>query len=717
MRSALFSTTSLPIQISSSFPFIHRDISWLQFNERVLTEAQLDTNPLLERTKFLAISSTNLDEFFMIRYASLARSIHNASRTDKAHALKLIRIRNSVLEAVHRFALKQASILNTLLFELDAFNIKFFRPGSSDSKALDLAQEIFHEQILPNLNPPEKFTPSKILTLENFQISLIFKNDIWIKIPRTLPQFYSHWDESKKTLYSFFLDDLLIHLMGASFGLEGDPFLTRITRDGDFTADINEEDTESIPDVVRISVGHREKGKPVRLQYRGKANKNFLNSLMKVTKLSAAQIIATPGTLSMHGIGSLKNRIPDPYVSQKQLSYTPLHSIIPKPFRDPSAIFSQLDSRDLLLHHPYDSFDAFVSWIQAACSDPDVTQIDQTIYRMDALSPIIEALKKAAQTKRIRVLIELRARFDELNNLRLSDELRKAGVEVAFGFGKLKLHGKVALITRKTRAGLRRYAHLSTGNYNATTARQYTDLSILTSQPEICEDVNKFFQSVWEGKVPTDFKHLVSAPTKLHRRLISYIHGETEAAKKGLKARIVAKVNALVDDTVIQQLYQASQAGVHIDLIVRGACSLIPGVKGLSENIRVISVVDRFLEHSRIYYFSNAKRIYLSSADWMPRNFFSRLELAFPVLDPDIYRYLERFVIPVYLSDNMKARELTPEGKWRRRRLSTSKLETPATHLLLAGEKSVRSQFLLEKAASQEYEGTPLWKRSYGNTG
>jgi polyphosphate kinase len=714
MRSALVGPTSSSIQAVHQFPYIHRDISWLQFNERVLTEAQLDTNPLLERTKFLAISSSNLDEFFMIRYASLARSIHNASRSDKAHALRLIRIRNSILEAVHRFSLKQSSILNTLLFELAEFNINLFRPNTADHRILELAQEIFRDQILPNLAPPEQFNPMKISTLENFQMSLIFRNEIWMRIPRNFPSFFSHWDSSSQTLFGFLLDDLLLQNIGPSFRIEGDPILIRMTRDGDFTADINEEDTESIPDMVRLSVGHREKGKPVRLQYRGKAKKDLLNSLMKVTKLSAAQLILTPGSLCMHGVASIKNRLPEPVVSQSQLSYPPLIPIIPKPFRDPQGIFRQLDSRDLLLHHPYDSFDAFVSWIQAACSDPEVTQIDQTIYRMDALSPIIEALKFAAKKKRIRVLIELRARFDELNNLRLADELRKAGVEVAFGFGKLKLHGKVALITRKHKGTFRRYAHLSTGNYNATTARQYTDLSILTSQPEICEDVHKFFESVWEGKIPTEFKHLVSAPTKLHRRLLSYIHGETEAAKKGLKARIVAKVNALVDYTVIQHLYEASQAGVHIDLIVRGACSLLPGVKGLSENIRVISVVDRFLEHSRIYYFSNAKRIYLSSADWMPRNFFSRLELAFPVLDPDIYRYLERFIIPVYLSDTMKARELASDGKWRRRRLSVSKLDTAASHLLLAGEKAVRSQFLLEKAASQEYEGTPLWKRSYG---
>jgi polyphosphate kinase len=327
---------------------------------------------------------------------------------------------------------------------------------------------------------------------------------------------------------------------------------------------------------------------------------------------------------------------------------------------------------------------------------------------MDALSAVIEALKGAAATKRIRVIIELRARFDELNNLILAEELRKAGVDVAFGFGQMKLHAKIALVTRNEPEGPRLYTHLSTGNYNSTTARQYTDLAILTASQDVGADARLFFDSVWRGEVPTAFKQLVSAPAKLHRRLINHIDAETEAAKQGKKARIVAKVNALVDDVVVEQLYKASQAGVQVDLIVRGACSLIPGVPGLSENIRVISVVDRYLEHSRIYFFENSKSLYLSSADWMPRNFFSRLEIAFPIIDPHLYEYISQVVIPLYLADTVKAKELTPQGTWKKRSLSSLNAQTSKVAEAMFGRKPVRSQFLLEELAVREYAGTPL---------
>jgi polyphosphate kinase len=311
------------------------------------------------------------------------------------------------------------------------------------------------------------------------------------------------------------------------------------------------------------------------------------------------------------------------------------------------------------------------------------------------------------------VIIELRARFDELNNLSLADELRKAGVEVAFGFGKLKLHAKVALVTRVEpdgpEKGLRKlYTHLSTGNYNAQTARTYTDLAILTANPEIGSDARHFFDSVWEGEVPTAFRQLVSAPTKLHKLLLAQIQAETAAARAGRKARIVAKVNALVDPLVIDALYEASRAGVRVDLIVRGACSLIPGVKGLSEHIRVVSVVDRFLEHSRIYFFGDSRQLYLSSADWMPRNFFSRLEIAFPVQDSRLRRYIEEIIIPAYLADTVKARELTPQGTWKKRGMTQVRGVLGGATESVFGKKPIRSQWLFQELAARNYKGTPL---------
>jgi polyphosphate kinase len=702
MQTALNSVSQNLIAVPhiTSFPWIHRDLSWLQFNERVLAEASSDSNPLLERAKFLGISSNNLDEFFMIRYASLVRSLFQTSKSDKVVALNLIRIQKGILETVQRFSLKQSHILSSIQSELNSVSIHLGMYQEETPQKFDTAQQIFRHKILPALPQPEPFSRSRITTLQNLQSAILFEEGFWIKIPKQIPSLNSCVNESIQRLDAFFTDDLLLQFLAAHLGFKSKPTLIRLTRDGDFTADLKEEDTESIPDAVRQGLGNREKGRAIRLQLRGKRNRTLMSEMLKALKLSSSQAQFTNTTFCLSSLMSIKNHIPEGFLTKFQLTYRPLAAVIPRPFQDSKNIFSKLDQKDFLLHHPYDSFDAFVLWINTACLDPEVIQIDQTIYRMDALSPIIPSLKEAAKTKKVRVVIELRARFDELNNLRLTEELRKAGVEVTFGFGKLKLHGKVALITKQCPDNkLKYYAHLSTGNYNATTARQYTDLAILTSNPEVCADVKYFFDEVWAGRIPKDFKCLVSAPTKLHKRLLSYIQNETEAAKNGKKARIVAKVNALIDESVIAHLYRASQAGVKVDLIVRGTCSLIPGIKGLSENIRVISIVDRYLEHSRIYYFYNAKKIFLSSADWMPRNFFSRLELAFPVNDPEIYRYIEQILIPAYLADTEKARELGSDGKWRRRKPT-----------------GIRSQEVFEKLATLNYAGTSLWRRYYGHS-
>jgi len=672
-------------------PFIHRDMSWLHFNERVLVEAQSEANPLLERVKFLAISASNLDEFFMIRLASLGRSIQSVVKSDPTTAERLERIRTAILETVIHFGSKQTEALEVLTSELETKNIHIVRHSREGELGFTLGKQLFDEIVLPKLLPPEGFAPSKIGLLDNFQLGAIFKSEIWFRLPRSLPNVLMSGAEPGKA-YFFFLDDLLATHLGTAFRLPGAPGFVRLTRDGDFTLDLEEEDTESIPDVVRSGVGTREKGRPVRLQYSSEVAGEVLALASQSLKVVPGQILPSPSTLCLSGLWAMVNQTPEAITINEKLTYAPLDSRVPLKLQNPARIFEELKLSDVLLHHPYDSFDSYVKWIEAACQDPAVEMIEQTVYRMDALSPVINAIKEAASRKKIRVIIELRARFDEMNNLMLAEELRRAGVEVAFGFGKLKLHAKIALVTRNEPEGKRLYTHLSTGNYNALTARQYTDLAILTGSQEMGADARIFFDTVWRGEIPTSFKQLVSAPAKLHRRLLNLIQAETEAAQVGKKARIVAKVNALVDTVVIEHLYRASQAGVEIQLIVRGACSLIPGVKGLSENIRVISIVDRFLEHSRIYYFENSKSLYLSSADWMPRNFFSRLELAFPVTDPKLYKYLVEIVIPTYLSDTVKARELTPQGTWRKRNSKTG----------------VRSQFLFEQLAIKNYAGTPL---------
>jgi polyphosphate kinase len=689
-------------------PLIHRDLSWLQFNERVLAEARQPSNPLLERAKFLAISAGNLDEFFMIRMASLERSIAAALKRDMDVAERLNRIHAALLEAVAKFGAKQAEALDLLTGELETTGITIVRKPHPGTPFHEMSKKVFDEQVLQKLSAPEVFAAAKLPLLENLQLAVLFKNNQWMRIPKTISAVLLSSDEANGQVYFFFLDDLLATHLGTALSAPGNPSFLRLTRDGDFTVDLEEEDSESIPDVVRSGLGSREKGRPVRLQYWGDFPPTFLQDAMKALKISKNQILPAPSTMCMQGLWNVVNQTPQ-WMSLKQgLTYPPLQASIPKRLREPARIFDEIREADLLLHHPYDSFDGFVAWIQAACTDPNVSMIEQTVYRMDALSPTMDALKHAAsQGKKIRVIIELRARFDELNNLLLAEELRKAGAEVAFGFGTLKLHAKVVLVTRTEGDTQRLYTHLSTGNYNATTARQYTDLAILTANQEIGADARHFFDEVMKGRIPTSFKQLVSAPAKLHRRLLNLIDAETQAAKSGNKARIVAKVNALVDGSVVDQLYKASQAGVQVDLIVRGACSLIPGVPGLSDNIRVISVVDRFLEHSRIYYFENSKALYLSSADWMPRNFFSRLEIAFPVLDPKLYDYISKVVIPAYLADTVKAKELTPQGTWKKRTQS-SLSPIPELAQSLFGKKAVRSQFLFEELALREYKGTPL---------
>lgn len=698
MMRVKFLPTLPSLLTSRQTPFIHRDLSWLQFNERVLDEARQSSNPLLERVKFLAITSSNLDEFFMIRASSIERAVSSKNKKlELRQARRLGEIRYAILESVAKFISKQVETLELLSNSLSEFGVRIVRTAEPGSEEFELGKQIFERDILPRLHPPESFSFAHLNALENLQAAVIFPGQLWLRIPRSLPGMFAAKppQNGKKSLYFYFLDDLLAAHLWPSAGQHWSPGFIRLTRDGDFTLDFGDKDPESLPDVVMSRLGGRERGRPLRLQYSGSLTPEFLSDSRAALKLLPEQILPASGSLYLHGLWTLVNKAQPELSDISELTYPPLQSKIPPTFHDPKKIFEKLSHQDCLLHHPYDSFDSYVAWIKAACEDPLVESIQQTVYRMDALSPVSSLLKEVAKTKKVRIVIELRARFDELNNLRLADELQKAGVDVAFGFGSLKVHAKVALVSRRENGELKLYSHLSTGNYNANTARQYTDLAILTANPEIGADAQHFFDQLFQGTIPGNFKQLVTAPNKLARRLVSLIQAEAEAAKQGKKARIFAKVNALVDPQIIEHLYEASRSGVRVDLVVRGACALIPGVKGLSENIRVVSIVDRFLEHSRIYYFENSKKMYLSSADWMPRNFFSRLEIAFPVLDPTIYEYLEQIVIPAYLSDTVKARELTHQGTWKKR---TPKADGP----------NIRSQVLFRELALHDYKGTPL---------
>jgi len=690
--------------VTRGTPFVHRDLSWVQFNERVLAEAKNPGNPLLERLKFLGITASNLDEFFMIRFADLGKQLTKLKHGDPYEKRRLLRIRANLLESVGRFLGHQSEAFDLLAAELSKANIHLVMRAQEGDEAFEIGQKVFAEEILPKLTLPEPFLISKIQGLDNLQLAVLFGQNQIFKIPKILNWTYILQNPTTKRAFVFFLDDLLFTHLAQAFRLQGLPGLLRVTRDGDVSVELEEDDPESIPESIRSQLGTRERGRPVRLQWMGDIQDSLVQRMAHLLRLSPQEVFSIPVSMGLHSLSSVPSQLPH----TDDLKFKPLEPATPSALTEKRGIFQSLAKHDILLHHPYDSFDGFVNWIRSACKDPQVIQIEQTVYRMDVLSPIVDALKSAAKTKKVRVIIELRARFDEMNNLKIADELRKAGVEVAFGFGRLKLHAKVALVTRQEADGTRLYTHFSTGNYNAATARQYTDLAILSSNPEFGADARYFFDSVWNQKVPASFKQLVSAPLKLHRRLLSLIEAETQAALAGRKARIVAKVNALVDQSVTESLYKASKAGVQVDLIVRGACSLVPGVKGLSENIRVISIVDRFLEHSRIYYFADSKQMYLSSADWMPRNFFSRLELAFPVLDQRLYSYLEDILIPVYLLDTMKASELTAQGIWRKRTRSSIRKSDIVPNFLKDSKEPVNAQAVFQTLAKTAYKDTPL---------
>ena len=677
-------------------PFVHRDLSWIQFNDRVLAEARSGSNPVLRRLKFLSISASNLDEFFMIRFASLLRSIAATKEEEKRQ--NLLRVHGTVLESVRSFVTRQHRTLEVLRRECAASKIYLHLRLNPGHPQYQRGRELFQTHVLPQLVMKNEFKYASATELQNLQLLAYVRKDLFFEVPRTVPPAFCERDG--KETHIFFLDDLLLSHLDHMLPIKEKPGLLRITRDADFTVDLTDSDPDSTPDLIRKNIRSRERGRLVRLQYTGAFPKEFIQEAADTLKLDLRQCFKAPGTLCLHGLLSAANELSDVFEDQPKLTAPPLRSTVPIPFEKVNTpkLFEALRQVDFILHHPYDSFDAYLRFLERACADPQVTMIEQTIYRTDSVSAIVEYLKAAAKTKKVRVILELRARFDESNNLRVADELRTAGCEVRFGFGALKLHAKVTLVTRKEGDKTVRYTHLATGNYNAKTASLYTDISILTSHQEIGEDARHFFDAVIKNEVPSNFKHLVTAPTKMHQKIRSLIKAETEAARAGKKARIFAKVNALVDEKITEDLYAASQAGVQIDLIVRGACSLIPGVKGLSENIRVLSIVDRLLEHSRIYYFENSAAIYFSSADWMPRNFFSRLEIAFPVLDPRIYRFLTEIVIPGYTNDNVKARRLTNRGTW------VKPVRSGAPH---------QAQVYFEKLALEHYAGTPLFEHEF----
>jgi polyphosphate kinase len=661
--------------------FINRDESWLLFNRRVLEEADDATNPLLERVKFLAITASNLDEFLEIRVAGVLQKLEeNIGLPQKADEGGLTdnQRMERLSDWLHTFTRDQADTWNKRLVPaLAKAGIKIVQWKQLREADRAFATKFFHEQIDPLLTPVtlDPAHPFPRVLNKALCLALLMRHKRKIKsagdktlgvvtIPRSLPGLIALPERDGRRAF-LLLDDLIdAHLEPMFRGYKVlDRATFRVTRNSNLY--MQEEESRSLLESVAEELHNRRKGDAVRLEIDSAASDEICERLRTNFELDPWQVFRTEAPVNLSRLFSLYSAVKAP-----ELKYPEFHGRRLKLERS-CDIFGELRKGDLLLHHPYDSYNTVEEFIEAAAADPQVISIKQTLYRTSADSPIFGALKEAAQSSDVTVVVELMARFDESSNIRWSRELEDAGVQVFHGIFGYKTHCKLALVVRKDSDGtIRSYAHLGTGNYNPVTARFYTDISLLTARPEITEAALRVFRYLtadWEASANA-YRPLLVAPATLAADILALIARETAHAKAGRPAQIIAKMNGLLDGPTIEALYTASQAGVEIDLIVRGMCSLRPGVKGLSERIRVRSIVGRFLEHSRIFWFANggAEEVFAASADWMVRNLYERCEVAFPVTDEPSKRRLRDEILAAYLEDNVKARLLGPDGLYTR---------------------------------------------------
>jgi len=651
--------------------YLNRSLSWLAFNRRVLEEAQDESNPLLERVKFLAITASNLDEFFEIRIAGLLQHLEEGQVDPGPDGLTPMDEQELVAEATHKFVAEQYNCWNLkLLPALAEHRIKVHSLADLDEEQREVVDDYCRNELDALLTPvtvdPAHPFPRVIhkalcqaLLLRRMRRSAANVSYMGVvTVPRSLPRLVRLPDEKGDSFIA------LADLVGLHAGrmYRGYEILSegafRITRNSNLY--LQEEESRSVLESVRTELHNRRKGDAVRLEIESDASAEIVSRLQTVFELQDWQVYRTPGPVNLSRLMHLYNAVNRPDLKFKP--FQPREWSLPKGTRD---VWAALRQRDVLLHHPFDSYDSVVSFIEAAAQDPAVLSIKQTLYRTNDNSPIVEALVQAAATKEVTVVVEVKARFDEASNIKWARELEDAGVQVFHGLVGLKTHCKLTLIARKDSDGvMRRYCHLGTGNYNPTTAAFYTDLSLLTANTEMTMAVHNVFNFLTAYSEQPNYNPLLVAPVDLAERVANLIAREADHARAGKPARIIAKVNSLLDKNVVQELYRASQAGVQVDLIVRGICSLNPGIRGLSDRIKVRSIVGRFLEHSRIYYFQNSgdEEIYLGSADWMPRNLHERVEVVFPLRDALLRDRVRNEILAAYLADNVKSRILQRGG-------------------------------------------------------
>ena len=694
----------MPDRVPPAFPpdhYLNRELSWLEFDARVLEEAADPSNPWLERLKFLAIFSSNLDEFFEIRVAGLQQQVYagvepqDYGADGMAPAEQLAAIDRRARELVA----EQYRILNDeVLPGLAAGGVERVRLDDLTEAERRHVDTLFRASIAPVLTPLaiDPGHPFPHVHNKSLNIALVIerrnggpkprRHFAVVQVPAVLDRIVIVSTHGEGCVRFVLLEDIIARHLGELFGglRVVSHTVFRVARNTDLT--IEEEDAEDLLEMIEESLRQSRRSDPVRLEISADADEAFVEMLTEAHDLEARDVYRVPGPIDLTALAALHRLDGFPALKDE-----PLLPRVAPPFAQGRNVFDVIRSHDVLVHLPYESFGCVVDFIERAADDPQVLAIKQTLYRTSGASPIISALARAAQNgKQVTALVELKARMDEQNNITWARTLEQAGVHVVYGIVGLKTHCKAALVVRREGDGIRRYVHLSTGNYNPTTARVYTDLGLFTANPDMGEDTSALFNLLTGNAEGYRWKKLVVAPVGMREQIIGLIEREERNARQGRAARIIVKMNALVEPSVIDALYRASQGGVAIELVVRGICCLRPGLPGVSETIRVTSIVDKYLEHSRIFYFENSgnPEVFLASADWMPRNFWRRIETLFPIEDAALQARIVGDILQPILHDTVKVRELLPDGTYRRR--------TPGE-----AEAPLRSQVALQNLARE----------------
>ena len=657
--------------VSNAFPYTNRELSWLDFNDRVLDEAFDTDTPLMDRVNFLGITASNLDEFFMVRVAGLQEQVRSGYTEPCPAGMSPARQLELIRDKVAAFSSRQADCLTGLLLpSLAELGIRFLGNDDLDERQKSHAAGYFDRILHPVLTPMavDRSRPFPVLSNMSIYMGVRLRKEqdsffAILQLPSVLPRFIPLPCLPGRTDF-ILMEDVIagnLHKLFDTHDLRASA-LFRLTRNLDLEID---EDAEDLFSEIQEFIKKRRRGRPVRLEIEQGCDERLRVFLFDMLKVDPSLVYETEGPLDLAAFKKLYGI--EAFASLRQGMIRPVPAV---DFPPEENLFDSIRSQDRMVHHPYESFDSVVEFIQAAAEDPRVLAIKQTLYRVSGNSSIISALMFAADRgKQVTVLVELKARFDEENNIAWARKLEEAGCHVIYGLAGLKIHCKVALVIRREEEGIRRYIHLATGNYNDTTARLYTDIGMFTAKESFGVDASALFNSLTGYSRPPIFSRLIAAPNDCRAFFMRMIRAEMENSRRGLPCGILIKVNSLVDEAVIRLLYEASCAGVPIRLVVRGICCLVPGIPGVSENIRVSSIVGRFLEHSRIFRFENGgqAKFYLGSADLMPRNLDRRIELLFPVEEPALTRRLQ-MILDITLADNVNARIQDSDGRYHRTR-------------------------------------------------